>query len=232
MITRTSCSYCSGNGRERGGSLCPVCQGLCKIYVRIGPTTLVSCPLCGSSGRDRDGNTPCPVCKGLGVIANDHSKVEIVRRVPENPHATESAEFISAQRLGQLRNCAPVNLDFTKLIRLCEEANICASYECWYAVATLTRSILDHVPPVFGMAKFAEVVANYAGTKSFKEAMRHLDEASRKIADSHLHERMRSSEVLPTEQQVNCGQQLDVLLAEIVRITPTSGHQFSITQVP
>jgi hypothetical protein len=31
---------------------------------------------------------------------------------------------------------------------------------------------------------------------------------------------IRDSETLPTAQQMNCGQQLDVLLSEIVRITP------------
>jgi hypothetical protein len=30
---------------------------------------------------------------------------------------------------------------------------------------------------------------------------------------------IRQSETLPTPQQVSCGQQLDMLLAEIVRIT-------------
>jgi hypothetical protein len=102
---------------------------------------------------------------------------------------------------------------------MCEEAN--ASYEQgnYYAAAMLARSIINHVPLVFGLKTFKEVVNNYPGTQSFKETMRHLDEASRKIADAHLHETMRASEVLPTAQQVNCSQQLDVLLAEIVRIT-------------
>jgi hypothetical protein len=87
----------------------------------------------------------------------------------------------------------------------------------------LTRAILDHVPPVFGMAKFENVVANYSGGRSFKETMQHLQDASRKIADGHLHEKMRLSEALPTQQQVNCCQQLDVLLGEIVRYIRASG---------
>jgi len=53
----------------------------------------------------------------------------------------------------------------------------------------------------------------------FKETMLHLENAARKVGDAHLHMPIRKSETLPTAQQVNCGQQLDVLLSEIVRIT-------------
>jgi hypothetical protein len=119
-----------------------------------------------------------------------------------------------------LKACAPTSLDFTKLIRLCEEANANYENKCYSAVAMLTRAILDHVPPVFGQQKFDHVAANYAGGRSFKDTIEHLNEASRKIADALLHMPMRASEVLPTAQQVNCIQQLDALLAEIVRITP------------
>jgi hypothetical protein len=41
--------------------------------------------------------------------------------------------------------------------------------------------------------------------------------ASRKVGDAHLHMPIRKSETQPTAQQVNCGQQFDVLLSEIVR---------------
>jgi hypothetical protein len=83
----------------------------------------------------------------------------------------------------------------------------------------LTRSLLDHVPPVFGKTKFTEVVNNHSGGKSFTENMQRLQDAARKIADAHLHTPMRANETLPTAQQVNFGPQLDVLLAEILRIT-------------
>jgi hypothetical protein len=139
---------------------------------------------------------------------------------PIPPAQPSHTQFISPVRIKELRASAPVNLDFKKLIRLCEEINTCAEQKCWYAVAMLIRAILDHVPPVFGVAKFEQLVANYAGGRSFKDAMEHLQESARKIADAHLHERMRASEVLPTPQQVNCGQQLDLLLGEIVRISP------------
>ena len=86
----------------------------------------------------------------------------------------------------------------------------------------LTRSLLDHVPPLFGKKSFDEVASNYGG-KSFKGTMQHLQNASRDVADGHLHQQIRKSETLPTAQQVNAAQQLDTLLDEIVRITREKG---------
>ena len=68
------------------------------------------------------------------------------------------------------------------------------------------------------MKAFAQVANNYAGSKSFREAMSHLENASRKIADQHLHCQIGDRETLPTETQVNFSQPLDMLLGEIVRI--------------
>ena len=107
-----------------------------------------------------------------------------------------------------------------KLIRLCEELNSSYDNGNYYATAMLTRGLLDHVPPLFDYAGFAQVANNYGGGgRSFKETMQHLEGASRKIGDGHLHVPIRKSETLPTPQQVYCGSQLDVLLAEIVRIS-------------
>jgi hypothetical protein len=104
-------------------------------------------------------------------------------------------------------------------VRLCEEINSSFGMQNYYATAMLIRGLLDHVPPMFGLKTFGEVANNYAGGgRSFKETMHHLENASRKVGDAHLHMPIRKSETLPTPQQVNCGQQLDVLLSEIVRI--------------
>jgi hypothetical protein len=48
--------------------------------------------------------------------------------------------------------------------------------------------------------------------------MNHLDSSARKIADQHLHAQVRNSEVLPNIVQVDFSNDLDVLLAEIVRV--------------
>jgi len=103
-------------------------------------------------------------------------------------------------------------------VRLCEEINAVYAVRCYFATAMLIRGVLDHVPPLFGLKSFNEVANNYSGAgRSFKDHMEHLNNASRKVADSFLHMPVRQSETLPTPQQVNSGQDLDTLLAEIIR---------------
>jgi hypothetical protein len=132
--------------------------------------------------------------------------------------AATQLTVIADSRLDELRALRSSQFDFKKLIRLCEEINMAYSESCYFATAMLTRSLLDHVPPIFGKNNFDEVANNYGG-KSFKGTMQHLQNAARNVAEGHLHQQIRKSETLPSAQQVNCGQQLDVLLEEIVRIT-------------
>jgi hypothetical protein len=131
-------------------------------------------------------------------------------------------ELIADSRLDELRALTSPAFDFQKLIRVCEELNVTYREGCYFATAMLTRSLLDHVPPLFGKKSFDEVASNYGG-KSFKGTMQHLQNASRNVADGHLHQQIRKSETLPTAQQVNAAQQLDALLDEIVRITREKG---------
>lgn len=108
--------------------------------------------------------------------------------------------------------------DLTRLIRLCEEMNTAWQGDAFHAVAMLVRATLDHVPPLFSQPSFAAVAASYAGAKSFKQAMAHLDGSSRAIADGHLHIQVRAREAIPTANQVDFRSGLDALLAEIDRI--------------
>jgi hypothetical protein len=126
--------------------------------------------------------------------------------------------YIDSNRIDELRAIQTANFDLSKLIRLCEELNLCRDSDCFFSVIMLTRSIIDHVPPIFGCSKFPEVANNFAGSKSFRESMQHLENSSRKIADQHLHCQIRKSETIPTFTQVNFSNDLDVLLAEIVRL--------------
>jgi hypothetical protein len=132
--------------------------------------------------------------------------------------AASRLTIIADSRITELQALTSQDFDFKKLIRLCEEINKVYSEGCYFATAMLTRSLLDHVPPIFGKKNFDEVANNHGG-KSFKGTMQHLQNASRNVADGHLHQQIRKSEALPTAQQVNCAQQLDALLEEIVRIT-------------
>jgi len=149
-------------------------------------------------------------------------KQEDRHQAPPPPVQKHSLTLIADSRLEELRALRSPEFDFRKLIRVCEELNTAYREECYFATAMLTRSLLDHVPPLFGKKSFDEVASNYGG-KSFKGTMQHLQNASRNVADGHLHQQIRKTESLPTAQQVNSAQQLDALLEEIVRITREKG---------
>jgi len=108
--------------------------------------------------------------------------------------------------------------DFSRLLQILTELNHAFSVGNYISVILLVRAVLDHVPPIFSLNTFAEVANNY-GSTSFKGSMSHLENSSRKIADSYLHTRIRSKESLPNKTQVNFSNDIDVLLAEIVRIS-------------
>jgi hypothetical protein len=159
-----------------------------------------------------------------GPLENQEAAMEWVRRKENKPPKAPTKQgYLTLISDSRWRNCTRSRRRisiFRKLIRILEELNTALQEESYFSTAMLIRGVLDHVPPVFGFKTFSEVANNYAGGgKSFKETMQHLENASRKVGDAHLHMPIRKSETLPTAQQVNCGQQLDVLLSEIVRIT-------------
>ena len=95
--------------------------------------------------------------------------------------------FVDPSRVAELQDRVSTVYDLRKLVRLCQELNICYQQECYFAVATLTRALLDHVPPLFGCRTFLEVVSNHPWGRSRKDAMVHLQNSARRIADIHLH---------------------------------------------
>lgn len=130
-----------------------------------------------------------------------------------------SESFVDLERINQLRSINSPEFNLVKLIKLCEELNKCYANECFFAVTFLTRSIMDHIPPIFKCKNFLELANQYSGNgRSFRDLMQNLENSSRKIADSHLHTQIRKKEILPNKTQVNFSSDLDVLLAEIVRI--------------
>jgi hypothetical protein len=142
--------------------------------------------------------------------------------VPADPAARP---YIAPRRLDALRKLAPAGFDLARLIRLCEELNAAMEQQLLLAAAMLTGALIDHVPPIFGAASFAELAASH-GSRSFKAAMKKLDAAVSAIA-AHLHAPIRSTEALPTAEQVDVGPLLDVLLAEIVRVLKSSAGKTS-----
>jgi hypothetical protein len=125
--------------------------------------------------------------------------------------------YVELGRINELRVLASSKFDLAKLIRLCEELNICYANGSYLAVTMLTRAVLDHVPPIFGYNTFVEVTSNYGG-KSLKKSLQNLQNSSRNISDAYLHLPIRDKESLPNKTQVDFSNDMDVLQAEIIRI--------------
>ncbi|WP_324134056.1 hypothetical protein [Bosea sp. (in: a-proteobacteria)] len=125
--------------------------------------------------------------------------------------------YVEPIRLAQLANAQSPNWDFSRLIQLCKELNVAHQNDCHISVIVLLRVIADHVPPIFGHRNFADFVAQTTIGNSFKKSMTYLHGSMRNIADQHIHHQISKKEVLPTSTQVDFRQQLDLLLAEVVR---------------
>jgi len=165
---------------------------------------------------DDESSLPIQMASLKAIVIGFVGKLE--RLSPQNDDSG-SVAFVDPKRIEELRSLRNSQFDFSKLVEMCREINICYATESFLAVAMLTRAIVDHVPPIFGFKSFGEVASNYAWRKSDKDLIAQLENQSRKIADLHLHGQIRSSEMLPVRTQINFQPNLDILLAEIIRIS-------------
>lgn len=155
---------------------------------------------------------PASTASGLKILP------KLVKKRVRSRRATNQQHYVDLGRLSELRSVKNEKFDLRRLIKMCEELNHCFGRGDFIATIALVRSILNHVPPVFGNKSFAEMHNNSSVARSNRESFDFLDTHSRKIADAYLHIPIRGSEVLPTSTQVDFSQSLDVLLGEIVRI--------------
>jgi hypothetical protein len=133
-------------------------------------------------------------------------------------HAAIEHSYVALARLRELRAVSSKKWDITRLVSICEELNGAFEREAFITCSMLVRSIVDHVPPIFSCKTFREVANNYAGSKSFRASMQHLDRSLRNHADGNLHTQIRQKESLPTRTQVAFWADLDKLLEETIRI--------------
>lgn len=165
---------------------------------------------------------PSYACVGE-AISIIRGAVNQIRRRPNSRNSTLSAlaakpPYVDPSRLAALQAISGKKYDPTRLSQFCGELNIAHENDCFMTIAMLVRAITDHVPPIFGCNSFSEFSNNYGGSSSFKKSMKHLNDSLRNIADAHLHEQIRNRESVPTITQVNFSADLDVLLAEVVRL--------------
>ncbi len=155
------------------------------------------------------------------LVQKESTKLRLFSILPREQNIIKSRGhyYVNPERIKELESVKSTRFDFIKLRQLCTELNLAFGNKSFFSVAMIVRSILDHVPPIFSCRSFSEISNNYNGSKSFKESTVQLNNSSRKIADAFLHVQIRKKESLPNSTQVDFSNDLDVLLAEIIRIS-------------
>lgn len=129
---------------------------------------------------------------------------------------TNQKRYIDATTITALETCSdkpPV-----KLIEHCKSLNNNYKNQNYTTVAILIRGVLDYIPTIFGFANTVQVYSELKGKKTFKEALKLLDQASRNLADDGLHTPARKDETLKVSQITvdNLLGNLNLVLAETV----------------
>ena len=68
--------------------------------------------------------------------------------------AKHKTQFINSTRLDELKAITHPDFDLSKLIQLCEELNDNFDRSNYLSVGMIGRTILNHVPPIFGFKNF------------------------------------------------------------------------------
>lgn len=146
------------------------------------------------------------------VCVDIHTELEFP--TSSDSPATKTS-LIASSIIEELRNTTTGAFDVTKLTGYCKEINSSFYHGNIVACSLLMRTVLNHVPPVFGRSSFSEVTAN-AG-KSLKENLEYLESGLRKLADLYAHQPIRKNEQYPTKSQVEPFRaQFEVLLHEVL----------------
>jgi hypothetical protein len=124
--------------------------------------------------------------------------------------------FVDASVIKGLRAADKSVFDLSRVAHICTELNSCFGNGNYIACTLLLRTILNHLPPVFGHTTFSQVVA-HAG-RSTKDLWAVLDEVARDVADYQAHGLVGKTQFAPTKSQIEPFRApLEVLLHEVIR---------------
>lgn len=102
--------------------------------------------------------------------------------------------YVDTSLIAALQSCSdkpPV-----KLIEHCNSLNNSYKKRNYTTVAIVIRGVLDYIPTIFGFANTTQVYSELQGKRTFKDALKQLDQASRNLADDGLHSPARKDETL------------------------------------
>lgn len=102
-----------------------------------------------------------------------------------------------------------------RLIQLCKELNLAQQNGAVISIGSLVRAIMDHTAPLFGHKDFKVAASNAHG--SYKDSMMYLA-SSKQISHQALHAQIGPNVSIPTPQQVDVKNHLDVLIEQATLI--------------
>ena len=124
-------------------------------------------------------------------------------------------QIIDPALIARIEEIEHFRVDTSSLVRMCREINSSYAHGNVLATALLMRTVMNHIPPVFGFETFAQFVASTG--RSLKESFTHLENGLRKVADFHTHRKMETSECYPSAAQVEPFKpQFELLMQQIV----------------
>ncbi len=104
------------------------------------------------------------------------------------------SQFVEASLITALQSCSDKSP--VKLIEHCNSLNNSYKRRNYTTVAIVIRGVLDYIPTIFGFANTTQVYSELQGRRTFKDALKQLDQASRNLADDGLHSPARKDETL------------------------------------
>jgi len=145
--------------------------------------------------------------------------IDSLNEISSDPNYAENvannSAFLNTEVLCELKAIKDSRLDVSKLIKLCEELNDAYARANYISSALLIRTVLNHVPSVFGSTNFNDVVEQSG--RSAKAILKRLNDEARPIADLHTHILMREKENLPSKNQIEPYKAaFEVLIQEVV----------------
>ncbi|OBX35954.1 hypothetical protein A8U91_00290 [Halomonas elongata] len=145
--------------------------------------------------------------------------IDALREASKDPNygdvVASNSAFLNADLLVSLKTVPKDKFDVSKLVKMCEELNDAYARGNYITAVLLLRAVMNHVPPIFDVKSFKEVVAQSG--RSLKSVLGRLEDEARPIADLHTHMTIRKSEHVPTKNQIEPYKAaFELLIAEVV----------------
>lgn len=151
--------------------------------------------------------------------AEIQTSIDYLSEVSANPNygkfVANNSLFLDKEVLLEIRSLEGTRFDFVKLIKICEELNDAYSRGNYISSVLLIRTVLNHIPPVFGAKTFNEVVSQSG--RSVKSILLRLNDEARPVADLHAHILIRERESIPSKNQIEPYKAaFEVLMQEVI----------------